>query len=240
MPKCLAPLAFGFELFEAVHHLLFGHAVLGFTGLVHHLEAFFALSQAEGAAGVIPAEHRLGHAGHPVQEAHHGGVVQVDVGPQFTGLFHILAGGLVGGKHDLLPAEAHGLAQHQLGQGRAVHPAAFLPQDLQDRGVGQGLDRKVFLEALVPAERLVDAAGVGADGLLIVDVEGGRHVGQDLLHLGLGQEWSFFHGIHVPLLVHCFCFSWSRTGVKVGIIFCSCRTTPSSLCSAAWNSSCSS
>ena len=184
---------------EAVHHLLFGHAVLGLAGPVHHLEALLAGPQAEGAAGVIAAEHRLGHAGHPLQKAHHGGVVQVDIGPQVVGFFHVLAGGLVGGKHDLLPRKAHRLAEHQLGQGRAVHPAAFFPQDLQDGGVGQRLDRKVFFEAFVPAERLVDAAGVLPDALLVVDVEGGGHIGQDVLHLGFGQERSFFHTIHIPL-----------------------------------------
>ena len=39
------------------------------------------------------------------------------------------------------------LAEHQLGQGRAVHAAALFLQDLQDDGVGQGLDGKILLEA---------------------------------------------------------------------------------------------
>ena len=38
----------GHQLFVAVDHLLFGHAVFGIAGLVHHLEALFALAQAEG------------------------------------------------------------------------------------------------------------------------------------------------------------------------------------------------
>ena len=67
----------------------------------------------------------------------------------------------------------------QLGQGRAVHAAALFLQNLQDDGVGQGLDGKILLEALVPAECLVDAAGVLADAFFVVNVEGRGHILND-------------------------------------------------------------
>ena len=159
------------QLFVAVDHLLLGHAVLGIAGLVHDLKALFALAQLEGPAGVIAAEDLLRHPGHPLQKLHHGGVIQIDVSAQLVGLLYILHGGLVGGEHDLVAGKAAGLAEHQLGQGGAVHAAALLLEDLQDDRVRQCLDRKVLLEALVPAEGLVDAADILPDALFVVDVE---------------------------------------------------------------------
>ena len=68
-------------------------------------------------------------------------------------------------------------------------------EDLQDDRVRQCLDRKILLEALVPAEGLVDAAGVLTDALFVVDVERGGHVLDDLLGLLFGQKRSLFHNI---------------------------------------------
>ena len=113
------------QLLIAVDHLLLGHAILGVAGLVHDLEALFALAQTEGAARVVAAEDVLGHACHPLQELHHGGVVQIDIGTQLVGLLHILHGGLVGGEHDVAAGKTASLAEHQLGQGGAVHTAAL-------------------------------------------------------------------------------------------------------------------
>ena len=62
-------------------------------------------------------------------------------------------------------------------------------------GVGQRLDGKILPEALVPAEGLVDAAGVLTDALFVVDVERGGHVLDDLLGLLFGQKRSLFHNI---------------------------------------------
>ena len=183
------------QLLVAVDHLLLGHAVLGIAGLVHDLEAFLALAQLEGPARVVAAEDVLGDPGHTVQEVHHGGIVQVDVCAQLVCLLHVLHGGLVGGEHDIAAGKAAGLAQHQLGQGGAVHAAALFLQDLQDDGVGQRLDGKILPEALVPAEGLVDAAGVLTDALFVVDVERGGHVLDDLLGLLFGQKRSLFHNI---------------------------------------------
>ena len=190
--------ALGGQLFVAFDHLLFGHAVLGIAGLVHDLEALFALAQAEGPAGVVAAEDVFRHTGHPLKELHHGGVVQIDVCAQLIGFLHILHRSLVGGEHDVAAGKAAGLAEHQLGQGRAVHAAALFLEDLQNNGVGQSLDRKVLLEALVPAECLVDAAGVLADALFIVNVERRGHILNDLLRLRLGQKRFLFHS-YIPL-----------------------------------------
>ena len=95
-----------------------------------------------------------------------------------------------------LPVKPQRLAQHQLGQGGAVHAAALFLQDLQDDGVGQGLDGEVLPEALVPAEGLIDAAGIFPDALFIVDVERRGHILNDLLCHGLGQKRFLFHNIH--------------------------------------------
>ena len=52
-------------------------------------------------------------------------VVQVDVGTQLIGFFHVVHGGLVGGEHDVAAGKTASLAEHQLGQGGAVHTAAL-------------------------------------------------------------------------------------------------------------------
>ena len=188
------------QLFVAVDHLLLGHTVLGIAGLVHDLKTLFALAQLEGSAGVIAAEDLLRHPGHPLQKLHHGGVVQIDVGTQLVGLLHILHRGLVGGEHDVVAGKAAGLAEHQLGQGGAIYAAALLLEDLQDDRVRQCLDRKILLEALVPAEGLVNAADILPDALLVVDVERRGHILDDLLCHRLGQKRFLFHN-NIPLVL---------------------------------------
>jgi hypothetical protein len=183
------------QLLVALDHLLLGHAVLGITGLVHDLEAFFALAQLERSARIVAAEDVLRHTGHTVEEVHHGGVIEVDVGTQLVGFLHILHRSLVGGEHDVAAGKAADFAEHQLGQGGAVHTAALFLQNLQDDRVGQRLDGEILAEALVPAERLVDAAGILADALFIVDMERGGHVLEDLLGLRFGQKRFLFHNI---------------------------------------------
>ena len=189
------------QLFVAVDHLLLGHTVLGIAGLVHDLKALFALAQTEGAARVIAAEDVLRHTGDTLQKFHHGGIVQIDIGTQLVGLLHILHGSLVGGEHDFAAGETAHLAEHQLSQGRAVHAAALLLEDLQDDRVWQSLDGKILLEAFVPAECLVDAAGIFTDALLIVDMERRGHILNDLLCHRLGQKRFLFHS-NIPLILY--------------------------------------
>ena len=191
----------GSQLFVAVDHLLFGHAVLGIAGLVHDLKSLFALAQAESPAGIVATEDVLRHTGHTLKELHHSSVIQIDVCAQLIGFLHILHRSLVGREHDIAAGKAAGLAEHQLGQGRAVHTTALLLEDLQDDRVGQSLDRKILPEALVPAESLVDAAGVLADALFVVNVERRGHILNDLLCHGLGQERFLFHS-YIPLIYY--------------------------------------
>ena len=181
---------------EGLGDLRPGHAVLGLSRVVHDLKALLALAQLEGAARIVAAEDVLRHTGYPVEEVHHRGVVEVDISAQLVGLLHILHGGLVGGEHDVAAAEAAHLTEHQLGQGGAVHAAALFLQDLEDDGVGQSLDREILAEALIPAEGFVDAAGVLPDAFLVVDVEGGGHVLNDVLSHRLSQKRFLFHDIH--------------------------------------------
>ena len=189
------------QLLVAFDHLLLGHTILGIAGLVHDLKALFALAQTEGAARVIAAEDVLRHAGDTLQKFHHGGVVQIDIGTHLVGLLHIFHGSLVGGEHDIAAGEAAHLAEHQLGQGRAVHAAALLLEDLQDDRVRQSLDGKILLEAFVPAECLVDAAGIFTDALLVVDMERRGHILNDLLCHRLGQKRFLFHS-NIPLILY--------------------------------------
>ena len=191
----------GGQLLVAFDHLLLGHTVLGIAGLVHDLKALFALAQTEGAARVIAAEDVLRHTGDTLQKFHHGGIVQIDIGTQLVGLLHILYGSLVGGEHDFTAGETAHLAEHQLSQGRAVHAAALLLEDLQDDRVRQSLDGKILLEAFVPAECLVDAAGIFTDALLIVDMERRGHILNDLLCHRLGQKRFLFHS-NIPLILY--------------------------------------
>ena len=178
--------AHGHQAGVGLGHLVFGHAVLGVAGVVHD-----AVAQIKGAAGIVAAEHRFGHAGHFGQEIHMGQVVQVDESPQVVGLFHILGRGVVGGKHDLAAGKAAGFGQLQLGIAGAVHTAALLLQDREQIGVGRGLDGEIFLEALVPGKGLVDAAGVFADALLVIQVERRGHIGKDVLRLVQRDERPF-------------------------------------------------
>ena len=117
----------GSQLHQAVDgtgHLILGHAVLGVPGPVHE-----GVAQAEGPAGVEAQANCLRHRAQPRQKIHMGGVVQVDVGTQLPGLFHVLAGGDVGGEHHIVTGDAHGLRQQELGIGGAVAAAALFVEN---------------------------------------------------------------------------------------------------------------
>ena len=99
-----------------------------------------------------------------------------------------------------MAGKAADLAEHQLGQGGAIHAAALLLEDLQDDRVRQCLDRKILLESLVPAKGLVDAADILPDALFVVDVERRGHIFDDLLCHRLGQKRFLFHN-NIPLVL---------------------------------------
>ena len=79
--------------------------------------------------------------------------------------------------------EAALLRQQQLHQAGAVRAAALLPEELEDGGVGGGLDGKVLLEAGVPGEGGVDPPGVLPQAFFVVEVEGGGVFLYDLVQL---------------------------------------------------------
>ena len=161
-----------------------GHAVFGVAGGVHHLEPVLALPQSEHAAGVIAAEDGLRNVPDGLlQKRHMGQVVQIDDGPQRVRQPVLLRQGVVGGEHDLMAPEAALLRQQQLHQAGAVRAAALLPEELEDGGVGGGLDGKVLLEAGVPGEGGVDPPGVLPQAFFVVEVEGGGVFLYDLVQL---------------------------------------------------------
>ena len=120
------------------------------------------------------------------QEINVGKVVQIDDGAQLARVDELLGGGCVGGEHDVLPADAQSVAEHQLGVAGAVHAAAVFVQELEDRGIGAGLDRVILLIARIPGKGGLEAVRRTLDALLVVDVEGGGIGLDDLLDLSLG------------------------------------------------------
>ena len=178
-------------------HLILAHAVLGVAGIVHD-----TVAQLEHTARVEAAADGLGHARDLFKERNVGQVVQIDVRAEVVGFLHVLRRRVVGGKHDVAALEAAGLAHQQLSIAGAVDAAALFLQNLQQVGVGRGLDGKVFLEALVPAERSVDPAGVLADTLFVIEVERGGNIGGDLLRLGKGNKRLFLRhdGLSFPFI----------------------------------------
>ena len=167
-------------------HLVLAHAVLGVAGVVHDTVAQF-----KHTARIVAAAYGLGHTSNLLEKFDMGQIIQIDVRAEVVGFLHVLRGRVVGGKHDVAALEAAGLAHEQLSIAGAINAAALLLQNLQQVGVGRGLDGKVFLEALVPTERGDDPAGVLADSLFIVKVERGGNIGGDLLRLGKGNKRLF-------------------------------------------------
>ena len=175
-----------------------GHAVLGLPRVVHDLKALFALSDLEYSTWIIPAGDLFGDITQgALQKFHMGDVIQIDGRPQLLRQDELLRRGIVGGEHDLPAPEAAAVGHHQLAQGGAVHPAALLPQDLQDLGIGGGLHREVLRIAGVPCKGRFQRPGVLPDAPLIIQVERGRVLTGDILELFQGDK-RFFH-IHRSL-----------------------------------------
>ena len=130
------------------------------------------------------------------QEVDVGDVVQIDDGVHLAGKFIFLRLGLVGGEHDLVALEAHRVRQHQLRDGRAVHAAALLLQELEDVGVGAGLDREVLAEAGIPGEGIVHGLRGCADARLVVEVEGRGVFRNDFVELVQIHEGLLLHICH--------------------------------------------
>ena len=144
---------------------------------------------------------------------------RVDVRAEVVGFLHCPRGRVVGGKHDVAALEAAGLAHEQLSIAGAVNAAALLLQNLQQVGVGRGLDGKVFLEALVPAERGVDPAGIFPDTLFVIEVERGGNIGGDLL------RWArVINGFFCGMIVFPFpLYAFSGRQKNAFFPYCVCR-----------------
>ena len=182
--------ALGLEHGVGLEELVAGETVLRLLGLADD-----GVAALEGA-GVVAEADALGETGDLLEEGDVGDVVEVDVGAQLLGLHELLGRGVVGGEHDGVAGQTDALGEEQLGQGRAVGAEALLLQDAHEVGVGRGLDGEEVAETLVPGEGVAQAAGGGADGALIVEVEGGGPTVRDLADLGFAAgEVLFGHGV---------------------------------------------
>ena len=159
----------------SLEHLLGREAVLGLLGAADDRVALL------GAAGVEARAHELREAAErPVDELDVREVVEVEDRAHARGLAELLGGGVVGGEHHVLPAQAGALGEHELGERRAVRAGAGAPQQLEDGGVGRGLHREVVAEAGAPREGLVERLRAAEDAGRVVDVE---RRGRALFHL---------------------------------------------------------
>ena len=166
------------ELFHGLKDLFLGHAVFGIPGFAHH-----RVAQCEFSAGIEAQADLLRDAAVRRQKVDVGDVVQVDDGPQLSRQLILLGRRLVGGEHDFLAGESAGLRQHQLGQRGAVHAAALLLVDGQNRRVRQCLDGEVLPESGVPVKRGVQMAGALAQHGLVIQVKRRRMLLDDFLQL---------------------------------------------------------
>ena len=126
-----------------------------------------------------------------IQKIHMGQIIQVNDRSQLAGQLEFLRRSLVGGEHDVMSGKAATLAHHQLREGRTVHPASLVPQELQDSRRGSGFDGKVFLEPRIPRKGSPERAGCGANAFLVIDVERGGVGLNDLPGLVQGEKWTF-------------------------------------------------
>ena len=163
--------AFFHQLFIGFHHLGPCHAVLGIPGVIHN-----AVGNSKMPAGVKTAADRFGNPCNFFQKIHMGQVVQVDDDSHLFSQLHVFHRRFVRTEHYIGPCKAHSMAHFQFRQGRAVCPAAFFFQDLQDVRVRRGFHGKIFFEPFVPAECPVYQTGRPADSRLVVQVKGRRKV----------------------------------------------------------------
>ena len=171
---------------EPIDQLLGGKAVLCLPRIVHDMGFDLKMS-----AGIVPAEDGLRQTCNLFQKVNVGDIIQVDVCAQLLCQLEILRRGHIGGEHDIAAGKAACLAHHQLRQRGAVHAAALLLQNFQNKGIGGRLDCKVFPVALVPGKRLLQLPCVLPDALFIVQIEGGGVLGGDALHDLLGCKRCF-------------------------------------------------
>ncbi len=182
------------EPFEPFRHLFARKAVFGVARVVHN-----GVAGLKDSARVVAAADGFRDAAEPVEDFNVGEVVQVDDGVQPAGQQKVGVGRLVGGEHDLMPAEPHGVGEHQLHERRAVRAAAFLPHNPKDIRVGGRLHGEVFAVSAVPGKSPVDFPRVFADPFFLVQVKRCGVFSCDFLQLFVRDKWPF-HGAAVTFL----------------------------------------
>ena len=178
-----------------LEELLLGHAVLGVARVVHD-----AVGQAEEPAGVEAAARDRAHGPRLLlEERDVRDVVEVHDGAELAREAEVLGRRVVGREHDLLARHAERSCDEELSVAGAVAAAAVLQQDLDERGVGVGLDGEVLPEARVPREGVEHRLRVAADAGLVVQVEGGGVPLGDVDEL-VGGHKRLLHACHASSL----------------------------------------
>ena len=115
-------------------------------------------------------------------------VVEVDDRAELPCLAEFLRRRVVRGEHDLLADIPDPLGEDELRHRRAVAAEVELLEELHEMRVRRGLHGEELPEALVPGERLLQAFGVLANCLRVVDVKRSRPPRRNLLELFLGER----------------------------------------------------
>ncbi len=174
---------------ERLEKLRFGHAVLGFAGVVHD-----AVRQPEESAGVEAAAHGLRDGSrHRFEERNMADVIKVHDRAKLAGELKIGRGRVVRREHDLVPGHVQRVRDHELGGARAIASASVFPQERDERGVGIGLHREVLAEPGVPCKGVAHSFHVGANACFVIEMKGGGIVFGQLHELVFGDERSL-HG----------------------------------------------
>ena len=103
-------------------------------------------------------------------------IIEVNKRIKAAGLRQLLGRHGVGREHNIRTMKAASIREHQLRGAGAVHAAALLLQNAQDRGIGQRLDGEILLEILAPAERLIQRPRRAADPALVIQVKRRREL----------------------------------------------------------------
>ena len=185
----------------SLEDLLVGHAVFRLARTAHYLCA-----DAEVSSGIVAAADSLRYRTRDLLEKiYMSEIVKVDDRPETSRLDKILSRRRVRREHYLLAFESDSVAHHELGERRAVDPAALLLQNIEYDRVRRRLDGEILPESLVPREGGVQRARPLTYSLFIVYVERRRVDLRDLLELFLCDK-RFFHTQTIPFIVHFFIF----------------------------------
>ena len=153
----------GLHLRIAVEELLAREAVLRLLGLAN--DGIAALQRTRIVAAAHDAVCPIGHADRLLEERPVRDVVEVDNRLERPGRR------VVRGEHDLVTDVADLLGEDELRHRRAVATKAKLLKELHEIRIRSGLHREELAETIVPGERGLQTARIGANGLRIIHVE---------------------------------------------------------------------